>query len=129
MFWAWDITITAGTTEAAPYTKVLKVRKGVIPHIGVYFPPGCHGLVKARLLHNEHQIVPLSPDEWATGNGMEVQAERFYELASKAYALKFQGCSPTCSWNHTVTVRVTVVPEIVASLAPLINLFRQIIGA
>lgn len=129
MFWAWDITITAGTTEATPYTKKLKVSKGVITYIGIFFPPGCHGLVKVRLLHNEFQLIPLSRGEWVTGNGMEVQSERHYELFHKDFALKFQGCSPTCSWNHTVTVRVTVVPEIVASLAPLINLFRQIIGA
>lgn len=132
MFFAWDITIPAGTTEADPLTQILKLSKGVITRCDIKFPRGCHGMVKVRLRHQEAQLVPLSRDQWVTGDNETVPTEAYYELGETPAQLKFLGCSPGTSFDHTVTVRISVLPKRVASMIPfmeiLIKAFSRIFG-
>ena len=72
MFWAFDITITAATTVDDPKVQILKLSKGILTSVDVFFPPGCHGMVKVRLFRNESALVPLSSDEWVIGDGETV---------------------------------------------------------
>ena len=132
MFWAWDITVTSGTTEASPKTQTLKLSKGVITGIDVKFPAGCHGRVKVRLLRSEFQLVPLSGGEWVTGDDEVVPTESYYELDETPAELKFVGCSPLATYNHTVTVRVAVQPAEVAfpgrAFGGLVEAIKRLIG-
>jgi len=127
VFYAWDITITAGTLETAPKTQTLKLTAGVIINIDAKFPRGCHGLVKIRLFHHGFQLVPLSRGQWVTGDDEPVKMPHYFELTSAPYALKFQGVSPGTTFNHTVTVRVTVLPKSVASMIPVIELLTRLL--
>lgn len=132
MFWAWDITVAAGTAEASPLTQTLKLSKGTITRIDVKFPAGCHGQVKVRLLRSESQLVPLSGGEWVTGDDETVPTEPYYELNETPAELKLQACSPLASYSHTVTVRVAVTPAEVASpgriLGALVDAMRRLLG-
>jgi hypothetical protein len=132
MFFAWDITISAGTAEATPKEQILKVTKGVITRVDVKFPPGCHGFVKARLLRSEFQLVPLSRGEWVTGDGETVPTEGYYELDEVPAELKFVGCSPGSTYDHVVTVRVSIIPAEIASpwetLSGLVKVLKKLIG-
>lgn len=125
MFYAWDITVTANTLTTSPKEQLLKITKGVITRIDVKFPCGCHGLVKVRILRSEFQLVPLSKGEWITGDDETVPTEGFYKVDTAPAELKFVGCSPGTTYNHTVTVRVQVLPEIVASFAPLADVLNK----
>jgi len=128
MFFAWDIAIPAGTSASSPVEQTLKLTSGVITHVGVKFPSGCHGMVRVRLLHQTSQLVPLSRGEWVTGDDEEVPSETHFELWTTPYSLRFQGCSPGTTYPHTVTVRITVLPRAVASMIPLIELLTKIFG-
>jgi hypothetical protein len=132
MFYAWDITIPAGTSEADPVVQTLKLTKGVITRVDVKFPPGCHGVVKVRLLRSEFQLVPLSSGEWVTGDGEIVQTEPYYELVEVPAELKFIGCSPAATYPHTVTVRVSIVPEEIGDplqvLRGFVDVLKRLIG-
>lgn len=127
MFWAYDITVSAGTTATAPKTQILKISKGVITKIDVKFPAGCHGLVKVRLFKSEFQLVPLSKGEWVTGDDETVPTEGYYELETSPAELKFVGCSPGTSYDHVVTVRVTVLPKQIASMLPVVDLLTRLL--
>ena len=132
MFFAWDVTVAAGTAEASPKEQILKVTKGVVTGVWVKFPPGCHGLVKVRLLRSEFQLVPLSRGEWVTGDGETIPTETYYLLEEAPAELKFLGCSPGSIHDHTVTVRVSVTPAEVASpwetLSGLVKVLKKLIG-
>ena len=127
MFFAWDITITADTKEAAPKTQTLKLTKGVITNITLKFASGCHGAVKVKLYKAEFCLVPLSRGEWTTGDDEAVNAPMYYPLDSAPYQLKFIGCSPDTAYDHTVTVRVTVLPQSVASMIPVVELLAKLL--
>jgi len=128
LFWAWDITVTAGKEEDDPKTQTLKLSKGVITGIYVKFPAGCHRMVKTRIFHHEFQLVPLIRDEWVTGDDETVPTDPYYELAAAPHELKFVGCSPGTTYDHTVTVRITVLPPAVASMAPVIQLLTRMLN-
>lgn len=126
MFFAWDITILAGTADNAPKKETLELAAGVITGISVKFPSGCHGLVKVRLNHGEFQLMPLSRAEWVTGDDEPVKMATYYELKPGMSKLKFEGSSPVCSYPHTVTIRVSILPRAVASMIPLIELLTKL---
>jgi len=132
MSYAWDITIPAGTSESSPVEQILKVHKGVITKIEIKFPAGCHGMVKVRLFRWEAQLVPLNRDGWITGDDEPVTYNLYYELEDEPYQLKFIGASPGTSYDHTITVRIEILPKSVAMIAPalnrLVNLFKRIFG-
>jgi hypothetical protein len=131
MFYAWDITIPAGRAVTNPVEQILKLSKGVITKCDLTFPSGCHGLVKVRIKHREHQLIPLSSDEWVIGDGETVPTEAHYELDKSPYQLKFIGCSPTTIYDHKITVRVQVllIEEVTStSILEAINNIGEAIG-
>jgi len=132
VFYAWDITIPADTGEASPVTQLLKLTRGIIKRIDIRFPDGCHRMVKVRIFRYESQLVPLSRDEWVTGDGETVPTEPFYELLEAPYQLKFVGCSPGTKYKHTVTVRIQLLGEEEAApwrvIKTFIELLRRMMG-
>jgi hypothetical protein len=127
LFFAWDITITADTAAATPKTQPLKLTKGIITYLGVKFPAGCNGMVKVRLMRAEFQLVPLSKGEWVIGDDETVVTEAYYDLTETPSELKFLGCSPGTSYNHTITVRVGILPRPIASMLPLMDLLTKML--
>jgi len=127
MFFAWDITVPADTPEDDPLERDLKLTKGVINRIDIKFPAGCHGLVKVRLLRYGSQLIPLSRGEWLTGDGETVPTEVYYEILEEPYMLRFVGCSPGTQYEHTVTVRVSVMPPRPDPVAQLVELLHTLL--
>lgn len=84
-------------------------------------------MVKVRIYRWEAQLVPLSRGEWVTGDDETVPTDPYYELVETPTQLKFLGCSPGTAYDHTVTVRITVLPKAVASMIPLIELLTKIV--
>jgi len=132
MFWAWDITVLAGTAENNPKTQILKLSKGTITRIDIRFPSGCYRLVKIRLLRSEFQLIPLSGGEWVTGDGEIIPTEPYYELEDSPTELKFVGCSPQTRYNHTITVRISIIPPEVATpwqtMRDFVTIVKKLIG-
>jgi len=128
MGYAWDITITAGKTKTAPSQQTLQLHPGIITRIGVRFPRGCHGLVYVRLTRGGvFQIYPLSAGQWIAGDDEEVAFNYHFDLSDRPRELMFEGASPTCTYDHTVTVRVTVLPKWAASMLPVVELLTKVL--
>lgn len=127
MFYCWDITIPANTSKEEPHEQWLKVGNGVVTRVDIKFPAGCHGMVKIRLLQEESQKIPLSEDEWVTGDGETVRAETYIELLDVPYKLKLRACSPDTDYDHIITVRIEVEPEEAAGIKRLTELMQLLI--
>lgn len=119
--------MTANTPEDEPLEDWLSLPKGIVTSVQVKFPRGCHGMVKLRLFKEALQIVPLSEDEWVTGDGETVPTETYAELLDYPYKLKYQVCSPDTEYDHVITVRIGVEPEESASVAKLTRLMLMLL--
>jgi len=124
MFFCWDITIPADTQEYDPLESWLKLGSGIITRIDVKFPSGCHGMVKIRVFLESLQLAPLSEDEWVTGDDETVPTETGAELTDHPYKLKFVGCSPDTTYDHTITVRIELKLVEQAGILGLTRLFK-----
>ena len=72
-------------------------------------------------------MMPLSRAEWITGDNETVPMPTYYELPPGLSRLKFVGSSPEADFDHVITVRVTVLPKLVASMIPVINLLSRLL--
>jgi len=126
LFFAWDINIPRLTAEASPVIKTLEIGVGVITHVGVKFPAGCHGLAKVRILHREFQLVPLSRGEWITGDDEAVPTESYYEILQAPALLKLVAVNDDDTYPHKLTVRISVLPKAVVSLMPFLTFIEKL---
>jgi hypothetical protein len=117
MFYDFAVTVTAGKTEAAPKEQELKLTYGVIHQVEIEFPRGCKGYVYLALDHWEHQFLPTNPDEAFSGDGYVIVIKEHYPLITAPYSLYARAWAPSATYNHTITVRIGVLPESV--LLPL----------
>jgi hypothetical protein len=127
MFFVWDILIEADTTEAKPLIEWLELGKGIVTHVDIKFPAGCHGMVKVRLFQEALQLVPLTEDEWVTGDDEAVPTETYCELLDKPFKLKIVACSPDTDYDHTITVRLEIQPEHAAGVSALTRMFQSLL--
>jgi hypothetical protein len=125
VFFCWDITIEADTKEKAPYDDFLPLPKGIITHVDIKFPAGCHGMVKVRLFQEALQLIPLTEDEWVTGDDEIVPTDTYCELLESPFKLKIIACSPDTEYDHVITVRINVQPEYAAGIASLTRMFKS----
>jgi hypothetical protein len=125
VFFCWDITITADTSEDDPFDDWLPLPKGIITEVTIKFPAGCHGMVKVRLFKESLQLIPLTEDEWVTGDDETVRTDTYCELLDKPFKLKIFACSPDTYYNHTITVRIAVQPEHAAGMSSLTRMFQS----
>jgi hypothetical protein len=127
MYFCWDITIPANTLEKLPLRQYLRITKGVITKVDVKFPAGCHKMVKTRLYRHEQQAIPLTRDEWVTGDDEAVPTEIYIDLNAYPYQLKLVACSPDTDYDHTITVRIQVLPSFAAGFAQITNLVQKLL--
>jgi len=111
MFFAWDITIPANTPKTTPVRQLLPIDFGLITRIDIVFPAGCGGLVRIRLLRYESQLVPLNPASWLRGDDETVPCEVYQEIYEAPAELKFEGGNEDDTYEHTIGVRINVIPK------------------
>ena len=112
MFYDFNITISAGTTEASPKEQVLRLTYGIIHYVGVEMPPGCRGLVFCRLFRWEHQVWPTNTGGYFRTEGPPIVFEDRYPLLDRPFTMLFRGWAPDAGYDHAVVVRLGLMrPE------------------
>lgn len=126
MFYRYGVTIPKGKTKAEPYQKELTLTKGIIHRVEIGFPGGCRGYVYLVLDHREHQLLPTNPDEAFNGERYTIVIKEHFPLTSEPYTLIARGWAPDAAYDHTITVRIGILPEwILVPLVGLGNLFKK----
>lgn len=110
MFYAWDILLTRDRSKATLQKTVLKLEKGTITRFELVFPTGCCGLVYVHVNQALHQVFPKNPDYQLTGNGATIVSTDEYEIKEPPLELDFYGWNTDEIYDHTITVRIQLVP-------------------
>lgn len=114
MFYDKVLTIPANTLAASPEELELQLTHGVITHVEVEFPPGCHGMVYVYVRRGSHQVWPTNPDSQFASDGRAIVWDDYYELFDDPYVLTVGGYSPDTSYDHEITFRFEVTPQEIA---------------
>lgn len=111
MYYAWNILLTKGNTATTLEKTELKLERGTIVRCEVVFPSGCQGLVFCHINHSLHQVYPKNPDHQYAGNGETIIASDEYEIKEEPHQLEFYGWNTDEIYDHTITIRIQVVPK------------------
>ena len=111
MYYAWNILLTKGNSAVTPEKTIFKLENGIIVRCEIVFPSGCQGLVHCHINRALHQVYPKNPEYQFTGNGELIIASDEYEMKEEPYKLEFYGWNTDDDFNHTVTVRIQIVPK------------------
>lgn len=114
MFYNFPLTLTLGTAEASLEEEEAKLTHGVIHRLEIEFPAGCSGLAHLRILHLDHQLWPTNPGGNFASDNHVIIIDDYYQLYDGPYTLKLQGWNEDETYDHTVTVRIGILPQAVA---------------
>jgi len=111
VFYRYELTIPANTLKLAPEVKTIKLPKGTIYHVEIYFPAGCEGEAKVKIIHNEFQVFPSNPQKWFAGDEFPIVFKEDYKLKENFNLLKLYGYNDDTTNSHTVTFRIGVMGD------------------
>lgn len=111
MFYAWNFELPKGKTALGRTKQVLHIERGTIIRCEVVFPNGCAGLVYVHINQALHQVYPKNPDMQYRGNGETIISNDEYEIREEPFQLEFYGWNVDEKYDHTITVRIQVVPK------------------
>lgn len=111
MFYVWNFTLPFGKSAASSTKEVLDLERGTIIRCEVMFPSGCCSLVFVHINQVLHQVYPKNPDHQYTGNGETIVSSDEYEIKEEPFQLEFYGWNTDDTYNHTITVRIQLVPK------------------
>lgn len=106
MLFEQDITITTVHTSAVPLVYPLKVARGVIHQLDVYFPPGCGHHVRVVIKRGVHQVYPTNSNGYMKGDGVMITGPEFKGIFKSPYVVDLVGWQEGASYDHIVTVRL-----------------------
>lgn len=129
MYYDFAVTVPANTLDANPHTQELKLTAGVIQNVRVLFPPGPHGMVKVRLMHEAHQFLPTNPDGYFASDNEPITIDEYYTLDAEPFGLTVVASSPGTAYPHTIPIRIGVLrPEEVEASSGLMSALRKFLN-
>ncbi|OGO08506.1 MAG: hypothetical protein A2Y61_03985 [Chloroflexi bacterium RBG_13_60_13] len=109
MFFEFPLTVPADTAEAVPATLEAVLAAGTVIRVDVQFPAGCVGMVHLSIWRADHQVWPVNLDNDIAGEDVVITWPESYDLEDGPYAFTLKGWSPGTTYDHTVTVRFSLL--------------------
>ncbi len=111
MFFSYPVVVPANTLESAPVLTRIKLTAGTLYRIEFVFPAGCQGMVHLAVEHQGTQQWPLTKGYSFTAEDFTVGIDDRYELDAEVNELVAKAWSPGTNYDHTLTVRVGILPK------------------
>lgn len=105
------VTFPYGQTEATATFRRFKVNRGIIHQIFVTFPPGCCGLVKFRIYHEGHPILPSTKTEYIYGDDYTFPFFVFHPILTEPQLITIEGWNEDSVYNHTLQFLFSIVDK------------------
>lgn len=99
------------------------VAPGVIHLLEIQFPPGPQAYLHLTINHGLSQLWPSNPEEDFASDSVTIRTREFYELPSKETELKFHTWNLDDTYEHSVIIRIGILPK--AVIAPYLLTWRD----
>lgn len=109
-----EATAAASTAKADAEEDKTLLHDGMLTEIWVMQPPGSAALCYFRLLIAGHQIFPKQPGKWFHADRVNQKFPIFYKVTGGPRIVKLQVYNKDETFEHSVFVDVTVLPEWIA---------------
>ena len=128
-YW-FSVSTPANTSKDKAIETPMQVTEGIVTHVWIKHPPGCHGVAHATISDGLSQIWPTNKDEDYHGDEFPMEFDEVYEVEKPA-KFHLRTWNDSTLYAHKVDVRITILPKEVATMLPLIHIltrFLQRIG-
>lgn len=109
MIYHIEVNIPANTPKDDYVSSTIKVTKGRVKTLSVFFPWGCAGLVGLQIIRRTWQLMPLTNNEWLKGNDILHSYIYDYDLMTEPYELIVRGYNVDDSYDHKPFIIVEVL--------------------
>jgi hypothetical protein len=111
MFYEKQLTIPKNTARSAPVETTIEIHPGIALGGEVFFPPGCAALAHVQVYYWEHQVAPVNPDGYFSGDGPPATPFNLdLEIVDPPYLFTVVGWNEDDTYPHTPIVRINVIP-------------------
>jgi len=132
MLYVLSLTVPANTPEDNPAKADIEIQEKIISLFSLHLPPGCAGLVKARVKYGPKVFWPCPEDAWITGDSETITFSEHFELPETPCRLTLEACSPGTSYEHTIILRLGTLPLAAAKpwepISRFVETFRRLLG-
>ena len=109
----------------------MQVTAGIVTHVWIKHPRGCHGVAHVTISDGLSQIWPTNKDEDYHGDEFPMEWDEHYEIQKPA-KLYLSTWNDSTLHPHGVDVRITVQPKEVATpmqpVKDFVNVLKKLIG-
>ena len=111
MIYKIDVPLPATTVVASYVDLTMRLTKGRIKEISIYFPWGCAGLAGIQIIRRTYQLAPLTRGEWIVGNELLLTHKYNYDLSTEPYNLVVRGYNLDDTYSHTPFVIIEIMRD------------------
>ena len=111
MLYSKHVTFPSGKTELTKTARHFHISKGWIYRAWVIFPPGCAGLVKIRVEHQGHPIIPINKSDYVKADNYTFELPMYYPVPTEPFRVTFEGWNEDDTYPHTITLMLLVLPK------------------
>lgn len=111
MIFQQSLTIPINTAKAAPKREEIRLVKGLIYQIEIFFPPGCAGLVGLCIKDALHQVWPSKANTWFYSDDETISFDETYEIDNEPASFQIIGYNEDTVWEHTMQIRLGIVDK------------------
>ncbi len=111
MLYSKHVTFPFGQTEATKTIEHFHISKGWIYRAWLIFPPGCAGLVKVRVLHQSHPIIPINKSDYIKADNYTFELPMYYPVPKEPFRITFEGWNEDDIHPHEITLMLLVLPK------------------
>jgi hypothetical protein len=123
---AFEVTVPAGTTQAAPQETALPFNLGIVTDIEILVPPGPSGRVGFQIRHSGGSVVPYNPAAFVVADNEVIKWPVRNMPVGSAWGIRLYNVDV---FPHTLYLRflieevtrsgpVTIVPIPITQIAP-----------
>jgi hypothetical protein len=110
MQFAYPIEVEPNVDKANPTRVDTPLCVGHLVKVSIYFPWGCAGWVKLRILHYEYQLYPTNRAAWFSGNEILIEFACSFAITQGWNEFKVEVYNEDNFYAHTPIVSFNVLP-------------------
>jgi len=111
MFYSYNLTVTAGTTEETADETPLFLSTGVIHQIDILFPVNANREVYVKILQAAYQLVPSNRSEAIRANNTVISTREFFELIPGSNILTVKAWNVHDDEKFMISVNIGILPR------------------
>jgi hypothetical protein len=111
MIYQASITTLKNTASTSPKETILKVTKGLVYKIEVFYPLGSSGLLGCSVWDGSFQVWPTTLGTWFIGDGNIIAFDEVYLKEEEPFEFRIYTYNEDDTYNHYLSVRLGLVSK------------------